>query len=330
MTIDAIKLRQAVRCFIEKREGSFEALLLQVHAYQRKGCAPYAAYCAGFPSPASWREIPALPLSAFRMADICTFPVSESVRTFRTSGTTGEGYGQHHFATLELYRAASLGGWQHAGMPKLPIWGLVPPPTGSPHSSLSCMAGWLIEPGNFYWGRWDALIEDLARLKAPVLLFGTALAFLDLFETLDTRTISLPAGSVALETGGYKGTQRDMPKADLYRLFSEKLGLSTDAVWNEYGMTELSSQFYTHGLDLPHEGAPWVRGLVIDPATGREVNEGETGVLHIYDLANVDSCCAIQTRDLAIRRGDGFTLIGRDPAALPRGCSRTADDMLSR
>lgn len=32
----------------------------------------------------------------------------------------------------------------------------------------------------------------------------------------------------------------------------------------------------------------------------------------------------------SIRRGENFELIGRDPTALPRGCSRTADEMLER
>ena len=94
-------------------------------------------------------------------------------------------------------------------------------------------------------------------------------------------------------------------------------------------MTELSSQFYTRGLGHPHLGAPWVRALVIDPETESEVADGGTGVLRIFDLANTGSCCAIQTRDLAIRRGENFQLLGRDPAALPRGCSRAADEMLA-
>jgi len=166
--------------------------------------------------------------------------------------------------------------------------------------------------------------------ERPILLFGTALSFLDFFEWLGDRQLALPAGSLAMETGGYKGTRRQLAKEDLYGMFADKLGLPADAVWNEYGMTELNSQFYTHGLGHPHCGAPWVRGLVVDPESGREVPDGGTGILRIFDLANVDSCLAIQTRDLAIRRGSDFELIGRDPAALPRGCSRAADEMLFR
>ena len=60
---------------------------------------------------------------------------------------------------------------------------------------------------------------------------------------------------------------------------------------------------------------------IISPETGREVADGETGLLRVYDLANVRSVMAIQTEDLAVRRGDGFELIGRAALAEPRGCS---------
>ena len=148
-------------------------------------------------------------------------------------------------------------------------------------------------------------------------------AFLDFFEWLGDRQMTLPAGSQAVETGGYKGSQRSMSKPELYECFHQRLGFALDSITNEYGMTELSSQFYTRGLGHPHTGGHWVRARVLDPQSGQEVREGEMGVLRIFDLANLGSVLALQTRDLAIRRGGAFELIGRDPAALPRGCSRT-------
>ena len=51
------------------------------------------------------------------------------------------------------------------------------------------------------------------------------------------------------------------------------------------------------------------------------VRDGETGLLRIFDLANLFSAMAIQTEDLAIRRGDGFELLGRAELAETRGCS---------
>ena len=53
-------------------------------------------------------------------------------------------------------------------------------------------------------------------------------------------------------------------------------------------------------------------------------------MVRLFDLANLGSVLAIQTQDLAVAREDGtFELLGRDPAALPRGCSRAADEMLT-
>lgn len=323
------ELEHAVRNFLQDGTGDFGDLALTVHAYQRGQCPAYAAFCESQPVPRNWREIPPLPLSAFRQMAIRTFPAAETVRTFRTSGTTGEGYGEHHFSSLDLYRAAALGGWHRAGLPRERIFCLVPHPDDAPHSSLSAMAGWLAPRDQFFPGEWARLAAAVNREHAPVVLFGTALAFLDLFESEAAPEFALPTGSVAVETGGYKGSRRDIPKPDLYALFSEKLGLESGSVWNEYGMTELSSQFYTRGLGQAHYGASWVRGQVINPENGQEVAEGETGVLRIFDLANIGSSLAVQTRDLAVRRGEGFELIGRDPAALPRGCSRTADEMLA-
>ncbi len=322
-------LPKKIAAFIREGTGDFSSLLLEAHAFQKQACAPYAAFCATLPAAKSWQEIPAIPLAAFKQTEIRCFPAGKTVTTFHTSGTTGEGFGRHHFPTLDLYQAAALGGWSHAGLPRKNILCLLPTPKAAPHSSLSHMAAWLAPEENFFLGEWERLVQA-AQSREPVTLFGTALAFLDFFEWVGPKRIALPPGSLALETGGYKGTQRHLTKPELHSLFAEKLGLPSDQVWNEYGMTELSSQFYTRGTGQPHQGAPWVRALVIDPETNRVATEGETGVLRIFDLANLYSCCAIQTRDLAIRRGPHFELIGRDPAALPRGCSRSADEMLSQ
>ncbi|HEY5481636.1 MAG TPA: hypothetical protein VIL39_09175, partial [Verrucomicrobiae bacterium] len=60
------------------------------------------------------------------------------------------------------------------------------------------------------------------------------------------------------------------------------------------------------------------------PETGGEVSESETGLIRVFDLANVYSVMAIQTEDLGIRHRDGFTLAGRAALAEPRGCSLMA------
>ena len=305
----------------------FEERILEVHRFQRGRNPAYRDFCAGFPEPACWKDIPAVPVSAFKTANLRSFPDEKTIRTFETSGTTGGHPGRHHFCSLSLYLHATTRGWLWAGLPPGPVIALIPHASEARHSSLSQMASWLGLRDRFFFNRRDELLAALEAAPKSV-IFGTALAFLDFFEWMGDRQLVLPEGSLAVETGGYKGTRREMPKRDLYRLFHERLGLPPDSVWNEYGMTELSSQFYTNGLGRPHLSPPWARGLVVNPSSGTEVEEGETGILRLFDAANLGSVCAVQTRDLAIRRGEDFELIGRDPSALPRGCSLAADELL--
>ena len=98
-------------------------------------------------------------------------------------------------------------------------------------------------------------------------------------------------------------------------------------------MSELSSQAYDGSVqnlkfEVPSARAfrfpPWARVRIISPETGKQVGEGETGLIRIFDLANVYSVLAIQTEDLGIRRGAGFDLVGRSAAVEPRGCSLMA------
>ena len=155
--------------------------------------------------------------------------------------------------------------------------------------------------------------------------------------TWRTRNLrfELPPGSCALETGGYKGRSRSLPKAALHALISQRLGIPLGHIVCEYGMSELSSQAYDCAV-APHHAShdahvsrtfhfpPWARVQIISPETGCEVGEGETGLIRVFDLANVYSVMAIQTEDLGIRRGDGFALAGRAALAEPRGCSLMA------
>jgi len=322
-------------------ESEFNETAVAIYQFQRENNLPYRQFCEYSGAPATitdWRAIPTVPTSAFKHAALRTFGEEETVATFRTSGTTGEGYGTHYFRSLALYESSILQGWKALNIPQLPQVILTQRPADAPHSSLVHMMQTLSKlnaPGREQvWciskdGSLDVAGLRAAAQSGPVLLLGTALAFLHLFETLGGEALPLQPGSIAMETGGYKGTGRTLSKAELYAMFREKLALDFDAIWNEYSMTELSSQWYTHGLGRPHFGPPWARALVLDPTTSREVEDGAQGVIRLFDLANVGSVLAIQTQDLAIRRGNGFELLGRDPNAIPRGCSRSADELLS-
>jgi hypothetical protein len=232
---------------------------------------------------------------------------------------------------------------------------LTPPPEQAPHSSLVHMfetvrrnlggasvpasraefPGKLAADGSWALDFDDALAalgnNPQSAIRNPQLILGTAFSFVHLLDYLVERDlrVELPAGSRVMETGGYKNRSRSMPKVELHSLIMERLGVPAENIICEYGMSELSSQAYDSEIHHPSSTLhprifrfpPWARIQIISPETGREVRDGETGLIRIFDLANVFSVAAIQTEDLGIRRGDGFELVGRAQLAEPRGCS---------
>jgi Acyl-protein synthetase, LuxE len=236
---------------------------------------------------------------------------------------------------------------------------LTPPPAAAPHSSLVHMfetvrrelgmAGSRFVGQVDGEGAWaldlDAAVEVLREACCAgqsLLLLGTAFSYLHLLDHLAEAGLrfKLPSGSCALETGGYKGRSRSVPKAELHRLIGERLGIPGRQIVCEYGMSELSSQAYdtalgssrllpwasrvTHHASRTFRFPPWARVQIVSPETGREVGEGETGLIRVFDLANVFSVMAIQTEDLGVRDGKGFALAGRAVLAEARGCSLMA------
>jgi hypothetical protein len=170
----------------------------------------------------------------------------------------------------------------------------------------------------------DAALAALQAADKPQMILGTAFSLVHLLDFLAERDLRLQLadGSRVMETGGYKNRSRAMPRAELHSLITEFLGISRERIICEYGMSELSSQAYdSRGRGRHFQFPPWARVQIISPETGREVGDGETGLIRIFDLANVFSVTAIQTEDLAVRRGNGFDLIGRAVLAEPRGCS---------
>ncbi len=317
-------------------EAEFGELALEVFAFQRRHNAALAGWCAALPVVENWRAIPAVPQGMFKSHRLSCFPPEATGKIFRTSGTTGEARGEHHLRDTRLYEASLLAGWRRLPLARVRTIYLTPKPEDARDSSLAHMMGTLARTearGVQFALRRDGTLDLLSMAiefcsGEPLAICGTALAFLNLCEQLGDWRGQLPAGSYVVETGGFKGSGRDIPKAELYGRLAEQFGIAQDAMWNEYGMCELASQFYTHGLGRVHSCGPWMRALVLNPETGEEAGIGETGVLRIFDLANLSSSLAIQTADLAVRRAVGFELIGRDPGALPRGCSRQADEAM--
>ncbi len=322
--------------------SSFDEAACEVFRHQFERNAAYRAYARALgrtpTSVETWQQIPAVPTDAFKLRDfpLACFPSRETVKVFRTSGTTREIRGEHWFRDLSLYETSVLEGWRNAGLPApTNPWVLSQSPDNAPDSSLVHMFStlqrhhapavpdcWMIDDA----GKIDT--SGLASQTQPVALFTTAIALLRCIES--GKAVPLPTGSWIFETGGYKGLKVSLDPAAFKDLVARSFSVPVDRILNEYGMTELSSPFYAWSGESQHLGSPWTRIRVIDPETGRPAETDQPGYLEILDLANLDSVAAIRTQDLAIARGENsFTLLGRDPGALPRGCSRRSDDLLS-
>jgi len=340
-------------------DEEFEGLAREVFAFQYERCAVYRAYCdRRKQTPQSvmhWKEIPATPTSAFKDFALTCFPVEQAVAEFHTSGTTRELSGKHFLATLELYHAAIGPNFAAHLLPdgaRLPMMILTPSPEEAQHSSLSHMMGVVMkefgaDDSAYYVEGGQVLVEKLVRdlceiqwAHQPVFLLGTAFALVHLFDHLEQQNLKfeMSEGSRVMETGGFKGRSRELSKADLYALFESVLGIPTTHVVNEYGMTELSTQFYdatlrvgrrTDGKAVP----PWARVLIIDPNTGKEAADNERGLVRIFDLANLWSMMCVQTEDLGIARVSDsslveFEVLGRSAGAEVRGCSLNAENIV--
>jgi hypothetical protein len=139
-----------------------------------------------------------------------------------------------------------------------------------------------------------------------------------------------------MDTGGFKGRSREVTRDELYAAIHDRLGIAPAWSVNEYGMTEMSSQFYdgAAGSAPPpgerlHVAPSWVRTHAADPETLRPLPDGEVGVLRHWDLANLHSVMAIQTADLGYTTPAGFRVLGRATGAEARGCSIAMDELLS-
>ncbi len=333
---------------------AFDRLACDLARYQASRVEGYARLCrARGVVPALLRDAhdaPAVPTEAFKLARVAAFSPDATRATFRTSGTTTGARGTHEMRRPETYDAAALafGRWALMGgaQEKAAVLVLGPSPREAPDSSLSRMTAlFATEMGDL--GADDAhfvrdgvldlasLDEHVARatLKSDrVLLLATAFALVHLLDALDGAGFRLPRGSRVMQTGGFKGRAREVDGAILRRDVARAFALEESAVVGEYGMTELSSQFYEAtlrgGEPNVYVEPPWARVVPVDPETLAPVADGEVGIARIEDLMNVDSAAFVLAADRVRRTASGFELLGRAPGASPRGCSIALDEIL--
>jgi hypothetical protein len=337
----------------------FDELALRLWRWQLDGIPLYRRFCEGRGATAedvrSWRDVPALPVEAFKVADLVHAREAVTHR-FMTSGTSSWGR-QYARAGSSLFGPTGLSIMDEAVVVNAErmlfrdrrhvVLVLAPPPDRAPHMIMAYGMRRLLEVFGLGGSRFligecgideGALFESVAAAhleRAPVCLIGASFGFVNLLEGLERRgagEVPLPPGSLVVDAGGYKGRSRELSPEEFRALCSRAFHVPEAAIVNLLGMTELSSQIY----DAVGDGSrrklppPWMRSRVVeaeDPDV--DVGDGEIGVLRHFDLASHGRPCAILSDDLGRRRGDGFEIVGRVRAGASRGCSIKVDELLA-
>jgi hypothetical protein len=333
-------------------DEAFNEQALQLFSYQYDHNLPYRTFCfqkGKTPRVVkTWRDIPAVPINAFKEVTLSSIDPSETEAVFMTSGTTKGIKGKHYHPTLEVFDESMILNFRKRFMKeteKICMGILFPTEIEMPNSSLARYLGlgmrefgtkdshYLLNESGIDM---DRLLEDLEHAEKtgePYALVGASFSFVHMIEELERmgKTFSLPKGSKILDTGGYKNQSKELGMDEFYRMLSTHLGVDRSECINMYGMTELSTQFYDDGNETvpPVKSGPhWIRTRVINPLSGEEVQKGERGVLVHCDLANFNSVTTILTEDLGVEVDGGFLLLGRVQGTEAKGCSIAVDEFL--
>jgi hypothetical protein len=336
--------------------SSFERLALRLFAFQYERNAPYRSYCFGLGKTPrtvrTWKDIPAAPIRAFKTNTLSCLDADKAEAVFMTSGTTNPNErGRHYHPTLQIYDTSmrtAFQEWVMKGRERVRMGVLFPTEQQLPNSSLAHYLSLAVEhfgaPGSAHLMKdhqidLDALRTFLMAAKkdqSPVALLGATFSFVHVLDhwLASGESFDLPQGSFLLDTGGTKGRSRDIEPPLFYDQMSSLFGVPREQCRNMYGMTELSSQFYDEGNAVTPSykaGPHWIRTRAVDPMTGRDVPNGEVGVLLHSDLANWNSVTAILTEDIGMMSADGerYQLLGRVEGSAARGCSLAAESFQS-
>lgn len=342
-----------VLAFIDdESRDCFDRLAVEVFRHQFESIEPYRRFCERrglTPATVShWSAIPPTPIAAFKQVALCC---SEPQRIFLSTGTTAgaDRRSRHALPDLRLYRRSARAGLKAFLFPdleRIDILSLIHPAQALPDSSLAQMVAWAvadfgddrstcaIDETGLRFEHAVLFLREAERSGRPCCVMTTTAALIRFIDRAgrDGLSFRLPHGSRLMDTGGDKGAPRPMSRNGLLRAVWNTLAIPGYFCVNEYGMCELSSQFYDNVVAdrlagrftrRCKVGPHWVRTVVLDPVSLRPARAGDRGLLCHYDLANAGTVMAVLTEDVGAAVEGGFELFGRAPQAEPRGCSLT-------
>ncbi|RDV14288.1 acyl transferase [Pontibacter diazotrophicus] len=311
--------------------ADFKTAALDLFRYQAQHNAVYRSYIqylgiepGGVQVP---EQIPFLPIEFFKEHEVKT-DAFEAEAIFYSSGTTQQTRSRHFVSDLALYDHITEHTFEkfYGPLQSYVVLALLPSYLEQGGSSLVAMVDHFIrktgqQEEGFYLREHDKLLQALRQARQrgkKVLLIGVSYALLDLADKLKGKEDF--SGVIVMETGGMKGRRREMIREELHAQL--KRGFGVDTIHSEYGMTELLSQGYSKG-----EGIFWpgytMRILLRDLNDPFDISpDHRSGGINVIDLANVDSCAFIETKDIGRVHADGsFEVLGRFDNSDIRGCN---------
>lgn len=336
---------------LKKNSKDFDRLALELFQFQAVHNHVYKEYIAHLgvqPKKVNRVEkIPFLPISFFKFHQIKTQNDPTSI-VFRSSGTTGQLSSEHHISDLLFYEFLSTKIFEnlYGQLANFDIFALLPNYLERDDSSLVYMIkGFMMKTyskrSGFYLDDIPKMLRELrqalhADKDRKVLLIGVTFALLDLAVENEKLAFlhEFKDRIILMETGGMKGRRKEMLREEVHKVLSDSFGV--DAVHSEYGMTELQSQAYAlkGGLfEAPPSMKVFLREMndpfsllpsfKIGKSNVVQRERGKTGGINVIDLANIDSCCFIETQDLGSYHEDYkyFKVLGRFDNSELRGCN---------
>lgn len=334
-----------IRDFVELGNGDFGDLLRKIHRTQVEN-NPTLQMLDMFGGGEEFQYgVRPTPVGLFKTSDLKSFTGHSGLEWYSSGSSSGE----RSVVPLrdgEAYQEAihlSLYGTQVEKLfsqKDLYVLNLVPTPREWPNSSLAYMFDHIFtnqtqgmqgvvargdRPGDLHLNEYIYnVLEQKVRWDVPVGIVTTSYMGVAFMDSLGSA-LKLPKGSFMIDTGGYKGIVREHSREEYIQKAQKTLGLESSHILSEYGMSELSSPFwseYVEGREV-YRIPLTVRVEILNP------DEDGVGQVILYDLLNLWSTCALLTEDLGkVVEIDGteyFTPLGRMKGAEPKGCSITAE-----
>ena len=324
-TLEKLKNR-----LLEKDFSSFEEFTFEVFNFQYSHNVVYRQYVEflGVNKNQIRRisDIPFLPIEFFKYHRVKSGNW-EAQKEFLSSGTTQQRRSTHEIQDVDFYHKLAKKTFEnvYGHLSELSIIALLPSYIEQGSSSLIEMVSYFIRQtksslSGFHLTDYEHLIDKLhlARDESrQVVLFGVTYALLDLIDALGSENFENLA---IIETGGMKGRREEITRDELHNRL--RLGIGTEMIHSEYGMTELLSQAYMTE-DQQFQSPDWMKIYIRDVNDPFKILEkGNTGAINVVDLANLHSCSFIETKDVGkVIEGNRFEVLGRLDNSDIRGCN---------